>query len=82
MSTDIVSLADAKAHLSELTERAARGETVVITKRGKPVAQVTKPGAPRKPVPLTRMRELTDGMPEQPESAGKFMRRQRGDSRY
>lgn len=82
MSKKIVSLADAKAHLSELTERAARGETVVITKRGKPVAQVTKPQAPRQPVSLRRLRELTENMPEEAESAGQFMRRQRDDSRY
>jgi prevent-host-death family protein len=33
-----VNLADAKAHLSELVARAASGETVCITRRGKPVA--------------------------------------------
>jgi antitoxin (DNA-binding transcriptional repressor) of toxin-antitoxin stability system len=33
-----VSLATAKAHLSELVERVSNGETVCITRRGKPVA--------------------------------------------
>ncbi len=36
---EAVTLADAKARLSELVERAASGETVSITRRGKPVAQ-------------------------------------------
>jgi len=36
-----VNLADATAHLSELVERAAAGEAVRITRRGKAVAQIT-----------------------------------------
>ena len=82
MSHELFSLADAKAHLSELTERAARGETVVITKRGKPVAQIMKPETPRKPVSLARLRELTNDMPEQTESSAELIRRLRDDSRY
>ncbi|MCL2825908.1 MAG: type II toxin-antitoxin system prevent-host-death family antitoxin [Eggerthellaceae bacterium] len=37
---DTVSLYDAKANLSKLVERAQRGETIVITKHGKPAACV------------------------------------------
>jgi len=33
-----IGLAEAKARLSELIERAASGETVCITRRGKPVS--------------------------------------------
>ena len=44
-----VSIADAKAYLSERVERAAGGETVQITRRGKPVAQIVAAKAPRKP---------------------------------
>ena len=40
-----VSIADAKAHLSELVERASGGETVQITRRGKPVAQIVAANA-------------------------------------
>ncbi len=36
-----VSVADAKARLSELLTRASMGEAVVITRHGKPVAQLT-----------------------------------------
>ena len=32
---------DAKTHLAELLERAAAGEDIVITKRGRPVARLT-----------------------------------------
>lgn len=33
-------LAEARAHLSALVDRALAGETVVITRRGKPVAEL------------------------------------------
>ena len=44
-----VTLADAKAHLSALVERAARGEPVRITRRGKAIAQITAIDPPRGP---------------------------------
>jgi antitoxin (DNA-binding transcriptional repressor) of toxin-antitoxin stability system len=77
-----VNLADAKAHLSELVERAAAGETICITKRGKPVAQLSAVTAPRKPVDLAALRALTARMSMQQESAGDFVRRMRDESRY
>jgi prevent-host-death family protein len=36
---------EAKTHLPELLERVAKGERVVITKRGKPVAMLVPPPA-------------------------------------
>jgi prevent-host-death family protein len=77
-----VSLADAKAHLSELVERAAAGETVCITRRGKPVAQITAVDTPRKRIDVAALREMTDAMPVQPETAGDFIRRMRDEDRY
>jgi antitoxin (DNA-binding transcriptional repressor) of toxin-antitoxin stability system len=82
MSAESIGLADAKAHLSELADRAARGETVIITKHGKPVAQLVRSGVARKPVSLDRLRKLTDSMPMQSQGAGEFMREQRDASRY
>ncbi len=38
--TDIVNLYDAKTHLSELVDRAAAGEEIVIAKAGKPRARL------------------------------------------
>lgn len=38
--------------------------------------------AARRPVSLDRLREVTDGMPTQPQSAGQFMRQQRNAERY
>jgi prevent-host-death family protein len=35
-----VSIYDAKARLSELVQRASRGETIVLAKNGKPIARI------------------------------------------
>lgn len=42
------SLRDAKARLSELIDQAARGEDIVITRRGRPVARLSSVAAPRR----------------------------------
>lgn len=42
-----VSLSDAKAHFSELVERAELGGSTVITKRGRVVAKIVPASAPR-----------------------------------
>src|SRR5713101_7625418 len=76
------SLADAKAHLSELVERAAAGEAVCITRRGKAVAQITAVDTPRKRIDLAALRAMTDAMPVQPETARDFIRRMRDEDRY
>src|SRR5260370_5940682 len=77
-----ISLADAKAHLSELVERAAAGEAVCITRRGKPIAQITAVDSPRKRVDVAALRAMTDAMPVQPETARDFIRRMRDEDRY
>jgi len=77
-----VSLAEAKARLSELVERANRGEAVLITRRGKKVARIIGVAQARKAIDLAALRAMTAGMPMQPESARTWMRRQRDDARY
>jgi prevent-host-death family protein len=77
-----VNLAEAKARLSELVERAAAGEAVRILRRGKPVAQITAVEGPRKPVDPEALKALTQTMPRQREPARKFVRRMRDESRY
>jgi len=68
--------------LSELVERAAAGETVCITRRGKPVAQITAVDTPRKRIDVAALREMTDAMPAQPEAARDSIRRMRDEDRY
>lgn len=77
-----VSLAAAKARLSELTERAEHGEEFVITKRGKPVAVLSRIDAPRRPLDVALARDLTRRLPKQPESSSELVRRMRDEERY
>jgi prevent-host-death family protein len=77
-----ISLAEAKARLSELVARVAAGETICITRRGKPVAQITPVQKPRKPIDVDALRALVATMPPQPEPAGEFIRRMRDEDRY
>ena len=41
-----VGISQARANFYTLLKEAARGETIVITKRGQPVARLTAPAAP------------------------------------
>ncbi len=77
-----VNLADAKAKLSELVERASRGESVRITRRGKLVARLAAIDAEPKPIDLAALRALTAAMPRQPETARSWLRSVRDGARY
>lgn len=76
------SLAEAKARLSELIHKVEAGETVEITRRGKPVAKVVPTAAPAKPIDWDALRRLTAGQPMQKQSAGEFVRQMRDTDRY
>lgn len=80
MST--VNLADAKTHLSELVTQAEAGETVRILRRGKPVAQLTAISSVRKPINITLLTSVTEGIRPQEENAGDFIRAMRDGDRY
>ena len=77
-----VSLADAKAHLSELVDRVEAGEAIAITRRGKPVARLAPATRPRTPVDAARLAALTATMPPAPESAADLVRAMRDGDRY
>ena len=77
-----VNLAEAKARLSELVERAAGGEAVCITRRGKPVAQLTSVARTAVHIDVAALRAMTAGMPAQIENADTFVRSMRDDDRY
>jgi prevent-host-death family protein len=40
---------EAKTHLTRLLGRVAKGETIIITNRGRPVAMLVPPAAPPQP---------------------------------
>lgn len=77
-----INLADAKARLSELIDRAQRGEEIEITRRGKPVVRLAPVTPEKKRIDVRALRALTEGQPMQPEGAGEFMRKLRDDYRY
>ncbi len=77
-----VTLADAKAQLSDLVERAIRGEDVRITRRGKPVERIVPLERERKPIDFAALRALRESMPVQSESAETLVRAMRDDARY
>jgi prevent-host-death family protein len=64
-----VNLAEAKVHLSELVARAEAGERIQISRRGKPVVQLSGLAQPRKPIRLAALRAVTDTMPESSEES-------------
>jgi prevent-host-death family protein len=79
---DDVTLAEAKAHLSELVERAANGDEITITRRGRPVARIVSANRKAKPIAREALRALTDAMPLQAEPASEWLRKRRDDERY
>jgi prevent-host-death family protein len=79
---DEVTVAEAKAHLSALIERAEGGEPVRITRRGKPVARLTGVDRQVKPVDVHALRGLTASQPVQPEPARSWLRGLRNEERY
>ncbi len=74
-----VTLAEAKANLSKLVARAEAGECIQISRRGKPVAQLSRAIQPRKPIQLSVLRAATESMPE---SAADVVQWMRDEARY
>ncbi len=67
-----VTLAEAKAHLSQLLDQVEAGKEVVITRRGQPVARITPIERPKQPVKsLAEFRQL---MPRWRKSSAELIR--------
>ena len=79
---DAINLADAKTHLSELVDRVEAGDSIDITRRGKPVARLTSIATKRKPIDIGGLSALTATMLRQPESAAEVVRSMRDGDRY
>jgi prevent-host-death family protein len=47
---DAISIVEAKAQLSQLVDRAAAGEDVIVSRRGKPLVRITRLETERRPV--------------------------------
>jgi prevent-host-death family protein len=79
---DRVNLADAKAHLSELVDRAEAGETIDITRRGKLAARLAPPMPEKRAFDLGALAALTAKLPFQKEGAADAVRAMRDSDRY
>jgi len=77
-----VNLADAKARLSALVDRAEAGETVEILRRGKVAAVLTPPTPVKKKFDLKELKAFTDSLPRFEESASEWVRAMRDEARY
>lgn len=76
-----INLADAKAHLSELVDRVEAGDSIDITRRGKPVARLTTVITPRKAIDAGQLQSLTATMPLQTQTAAELVRSMRDSDR-
>ena len=77
-----ITLADAKAHLSELVDRVEAGDSIEITRRGKRVARLTAASAPRKRIDVTVLQALTSVMSRPAQDAADLVRGMRDGDRY
>lgn len=72
-----ISVAGAKAHLSDILNRVEAGEEIVITRRGRPVARLTGLKRTLKPVPSLKDFRLT--IPPARTPAAKIIRQMRDE---
>lgn len=79
---DAINLADAKARLSELVDRVEAGDSIDITRRGKPVARLTSIAKRRKPIYAGVLKLLTEAMPPEGECSAASVRSMRDGDRY
>ena len=79
---DAITLADAKARLSALVDRVVAGDSIDITRRGKPVARLTAVAKPRKRIDIAMLQALTAALPPQAEDAADLVRSMRDADRY
>lgn len=77
-----ISLAEAKAHLSELVDRVEAGGSIDITRRGKRVARLTAVANPRKRIDLAALQRLTSATPASSQTAADLVRAMRDGDRY
>ncbi len=74
-------VAEAKAHLSELLARVENGEELVITRRGRPVANLSPIRPAKRPPDWQAIRAFRESLPAMDTSANDLVREMR-DARY
>jgi prevent-host-death family protein len=74
-----VSVAHAKAHLSELLDSVEAGEEVIITRHGKPVAHIRTAVPPKKPLDFEALAAFRATLPRQLRSSADVLREMRDE---
>lgn len=76
-----MSLADAKARLSEVVDRVEAGESIEITRRGRLAAIIVPPEtkAKKQPIDVEELRRFRETMPYQEISATDLIRQMRDE---
>jgi antitoxin (DNA-binding transcriptional repressor) of toxin-antitoxin stability system len=77
-----VSVAEARSRFSELLDAVAAGETVTITRRGEPVADLSAHRTPRKRIDVTWLRGQTAKIAYSDTDSGDLVREMRDGNRY
>ncbi len=75
-----INLAEAKAQLSSILDRVEAGESFVITRHGRAVAQVTPAVKPAQQLPVDELARFRDSMPASPQPSADILRAMRGES--
>ena len=76
-----VSLAEAKARLSELLDKVEAGEDIVITRHGRPVAHVSSVERPKKQLQYAALEKFRAAMPRLRRSSAALLREARDEGR-
>ncbi len=69
-----VNIAEAKTHLSDLIARAEAGETILISRRGRPVVELRAIEQPRQPIDVAALLAFITTLPETPSGTVEAMR--------
>ena len=78
----IITLADAKAHLSAVLDDVAAGQQVVVTRRGRPVARIVAEPAPHEGAACAWVSGLRSFVEAQPKASGSAVADMRDSERY
>ncbi len=75
-----VNVSDARENLAELLAAVERGEEIIITRRSKTIAKLTRPDEVRKP--FREQSQFRSEIPPMKVPAGQFIRDLRDEERY
>jgi len=77
-----VSLAQAKARLSALLDKVEAGEEVIITRHGRPVANIGPVARQKQPLPVEKLATFRGRMPRWRKDSASLVREMRDDEHH